>query len=421
MTCAHVLVLTGAVLPGFVPESVWPPLAAYLQMEPEKLTQLLARAPLVIKQGDDPGALQTLQAGIAQTGAQTELCAQDDRPALFVLLDNTPRGPLPRVLAEQRVQQGLWTDSILVAEVGSTVWRPYRELDTPVVKPLPAPLPPSPAMEAGVLPAGAAIHAGFWRRCAAYTLDNLVLVPLLIISILPFVGWIIASLGRWLYFALMESSSWQATLGKRVMGIKVVDDHGRRIEFGRATGRHFGAILSCIIFDIGYMMAGWNGRKQALHDMVAGTCVVFDAVQPGQPLPTQRPPMPWYGWLLNVLRFLSDIGVIGVLVAIAVPFYHEYAITTKVEAAIASTGTIKAEIASRGCQAGSRPSPHPWIESINVEEDASGSCTVTLMLGQSADIPTGLHSKEIDLTHDEAGHWTCSSDMPNKYLPKSCR
>ena len=105
----------------------------------------------------------------------------------------------------------------------------------------------------------------------------------------------------WLYFALQESSVAQATLGKRAMGIKVTDDYGQRIGFGRATGRFFGKILSGVIFDIGFMLAGWTARKQALHDMLAGTVVVFRTVKPGLSLPDVRPPMPWYGWLVNIL------------------------------------------------------------------------------------------------------------------------
>jgi uncharacterized RDD family membrane protein YckC len=118
----------------------------------------------------------------------------------------------------------------------------------------------------------------------------------------------------WLYFALQESSAAQATLGKRAMALKVTDDYGRRIGFGRASGRFFGKIISGVILFIGYALAGWTARKQALHDMLAGTLVVFDTVQPGQPLPSVRPPMPWYGWLLNILL----VG--GMVLAIAAGF-----------------------------------------------------------------------------------------------------
>ncbi|MEO7324222.1 MAG: RDD family protein [Dokdonella sp.] len=358
---SYALVLTGTVLPSHTPEAVWPVLAAYFRMDVDKLSkQLLARAPLTIKQGDDLGKLQTLLEGVAAAGAEAEICAPDGRPGMFVMLDNMPRGPVPRVLVDERVEYGQWAASTMVAEVGSSAWKPYSDF----VKPVVAPVAPSPAPVAApdpftardvatrvstpsthfsvaggatgsiALPAGAAIGAGFWRRCAAMLLDGVVI---------GVISWVVSALGMtmlasggstsaivagsfgmsllmvivdWLYFALQESSAAQATLGKRAMGIKVTDDYGRRIGFGRASGRFFGKIISGLILYIGFMLAGWTARKQALHDMIAGTMVVFRGVESGQPLPTDRPPMPWYGWLVNGL-------VVGgfLLTAIVFVFY----------------------------------------------------------------------------------------------------
>jgi uncharacterized RDD family membrane protein YckC len=72
----------------------------------------------------------------------------------------------------------------------------------------------------------------------------------------------------------MESGSMQGTLGKKLLGIKVTDMEGGRIGFGRATGRYFGKILSGMIFMVGFLMAAFTEKKQALHDMLAGTLVV---------------------------------------------------------------------------------------------------------------------------------------------------
>ena len=58
------------------------------------------------------------------------------------------------------------------------------------------------------------------------------------------------------------------------LGLKVTDLQGKRISFARATGRHFAKLLSGMILLIGYIMAGLTERKQALHDMIAGTLVV---------------------------------------------------------------------------------------------------------------------------------------------------
>ena len=78
----------------------------------------------------------------------------------------------------------------------------------------------------------------------------------------------------WLYGALMESSPYQATLGKMALGMKVTDLYGNRISFARATGRHFAKYISMITLCIGFIMVGFTERKQGLHDMIAGTLVL---------------------------------------------------------------------------------------------------------------------------------------------------
>lgn len=78
---------------------------------------------------------------------------------------------------------------------------------------------------------------------------------------------------NWLYEAFMESSSYQATLGKMIFGMKVTDLNGNRISFARATGRHFAKIISALLLCVGFIMAGFTARKQGLHDMIAETLV----------------------------------------------------------------------------------------------------------------------------------------------------
>ncbi len=79
----------------------------------------------------------------------------------------------------------------------------------------------------------------------------------------------------WLYHALMESSEWQATVGKKALGLVVTDMGGQRVSFARATGRHFGKIITNMVpMFIGYIIVGFTERKQALHDMIAG-CLVL--------------------------------------------------------------------------------------------------------------------------------------------------
>ena len=87
-------------------------------------------------------------------------------------------------------------------------------------------------------------------------------------------GGLIGLLTGWLYSALLESSDMRATLGKKIVGLKVVNLSGGKLSFGQATGRHFGKIVSGIILGIGYLMQPFTERKQALHDMMAGALVI---------------------------------------------------------------------------------------------------------------------------------------------------
>ena len=114
----------------------------------------------------------------------------------------------------------------------------------------------------GGLAAGGFGHGDFGRHTH---------LPLLIFG--GGVVFMVTIAASWLYEALMESSSYQATLGKMIFGMKVTDLYGNRISFARATGRHFAKILSGMILCIGFIMVGLTERKQGLHDLLAGTLV----------------------------------------------------------------------------------------------------------------------------------------------------
>ncbi len=140
--------------------------------------------------------------------------------------------------------------------------------------------------------------AGFWLRAWAGAIDvaleaggalllafaiDLVLRRLgRLLGISPFVSKVatgmafilILSVGSWLYCAFTESSSWRATVGKRILGLQVVTAEGDKIGFGQATIRHFMKFLSLFFLTIGFMMAGWTKRRQALHDMPSDCLVI---------------------------------------------------------------------------------------------------------------------------------------------------
>jgi uncharacterized RDD family membrane protein YckC len=150
-------------------------------------------------------------------------------------------------------------------------------------------------------------YAGFWLRFVAYVIDGIILgIPFFFVVVgmifrfrgfrliagrgpfgrpdaafmVPlFLGYFFA-LGlfvivQWLYFATMESSPRQATFGKTAMSLRVTDLRGQPLTFGRASGRFFAKIVSGMIpLAIGYIMAGFTEKKQALHDMIASTLVL---------------------------------------------------------------------------------------------------------------------------------------------------
>ncbi len=179
-------------------------------------------------------------------------------------------------------------------------------MSSPVAAPIAGGVAAVPAY-AGYAAVPRVVYAGFWVRFLAFLIDNavigigfvLILIPLIFLTGLGgFIGEIhpnedmndvgifmlfgllflaatVSLLLTWLYHALMESSEWQATLGKKVLGLVVTDMAGRRVSFGRATGRHFAKIITNMVpAFIGYIMAGFTERKQAMHDMIAG-CLVL--------------------------------------------------------------------------------------------------------------------------------------------------
>jgi uncharacterized RDD family membrane protein YckC len=125
------------------------------------------------------------------------------------------------------------------------------------------------------------VYAGFWQRVLAVIIDGIIL------NIAGFIlNYLIGTtdeysitgtsgLFSWIYYALMESSDMQATLGKLAVGLKVCDEDGRRISFMKATGRYFAKILSALILFIGFIMVAFDEKKQGLHDKLARTLVIM--------------------------------------------------------------------------------------------------------------------------------------------------
>ena len=189
-------------------------------------------------------------------------------------------------------------------------------------------------------------YANFWRRVAAFMIDNIVLaVPMWLLTGLfvmyrmpqmmqaqteaeiaaqmPafFVFVILSNILFFvlfiLYTGLMESSSKQATLGKMALGIKVVDRNGQRLSFWHAVGRNLGKVVSYFIMYFGFLMAAFTRRRQGLHDIMASTFVVNQAYQPGEALPEE----PFHTGCLIGSIFVLLLPFIGLAAAILLPFF----------------------------------------------------------------------------------------------------
>lgn len=128
-------------------------------------------------------------------------------------------------------------------------------------------------------------YAGFWLRMGAVVLDTIIL-------------WIPCSLFRWFfsdafsaplfevldffqltviwagYYGLTESSTWQATIGKRLVGLQVIDLNGGRLSFARAVARFLASFLAAIPLGLGLAMIAWTARKQGFHDMIVRCLVI---------------------------------------------------------------------------------------------------------------------------------------------------
>ena len=293
-------------------------------------------------------------------------------------------------------------------------------------------------------------YAGFWKRAVAYLLDWIVLYILFFIAAFalgPTLGsvweadsysrydfgqpkpWLILSqlLIPWLYYALMESSAKQATLGKMALGIRVVDLAGRRVSFLRATGRFFGQFVSSLFFGIGYLMAGFTRRKQALHDIMAGCLVVNKGYVAGDALATpQRRSLS--GGVIALIVIAVLVPIIGIIAAVAMPAYQDYSVRAKLsEAATVGSAATRAvseyyakhqalpnDLSATGFSGDGR-----YVQSVAFDQ---GSKTVIVTVNFAPVVGQRLLFVVSSPGNAPLMVWRCTSDdIANRYLPKQCR
>jgi uncharacterized RDD family membrane protein YckC/Tfp pilus assembly protein PilE len=312
--------------------------------------------------------------------------------------------------------------------------------------------PRSATTAPGIGPDGDVVYAGFLRRFAAWFLDGLVLVaPLMVVMFILGLG-VAASGGggegvnglvglaylawfaiRGVYFAAMHSSSWQASLGKRALGIKVTDDRGERLGFAQALGRWFAAALSYLTFYIGFLIAGLTDRKRALHDMVAGTLVVDRWAYTDHPERQQREAS---GCLIaGVIGLFLMLFVIPILAAISISQYQDYTMRSQVSEGVALADGVKTAVAEYYANNERFPADNAaaglaapdgiagiYVRRTTVHPDGRIEAEYSAQAPQKAN--ASLEGARLVFTPNANGggiQWQCHSDtLRQKWCPSTC-
>ena len=285
--------------------------------------------------------------------------------------------------------------------------------------------------------AAAQPYGGFWVRFAAYFVDGFIVgIGMMVIA----VAWVLTVgsqsaadtnnlltlllvvMGQ-VYHAYFVSSAKMATPGKRLCGLYVTDLEGHRLSFGRALWRNVAALFSYLTLYIGFFMAGFTERKQALHDKIAGTLVHR---QPGGSATIVIV-------IVVVLFFLVFVG--GILAAIAIPAYQDFTTRSKVSGIIVAASSVKVPIAEYAAEKGAWPTTWEQVESagganpLSQLSPQSKEFVEEIRLEQGGVVVSAVRihgtQGQIRLTPRRVGdkvEWTCTSNLEiRKYVPASCR
>lgn len=324
-----------------------------------------------------------------------------------------------------------------------------------------------------------ALFAGFWLRVAAVVIDAVVLTAaymvLLVVLSLGAVGMALGTNGQpgaaapmlgnllllwiawlaipWLYTALFESSARQATPGKLAVRIKVTDLQGRRLSFARATGRYFAEWITGMTFGVGYVMVAFTKKRQALHDMIAGTLVVAADAEPAR-IGVAPPAKPMSGWAIAALVLLVAVVPLGILAAIAIPAYQDYTIRTQVSEGLTIAADYKDAVQDALEATGRWPQDLTALDSrfdllkrvntsrfVRAIEVSNGTVTITYGRGANPRIQDYLLSLRPFAANAGDVAWQCGNaevptdadpatppqsdfgvtSLPDKHLPTACR
>ncbi len=251
----------------------------------------------------------------------------------YYAVNQERKGPVDDAALAALAANGIVTNESLVWREGMSEWQPYGQVSGSVSGAAAEPAasfagaetaaePVSPQsiqlggetvteankeayvqkLREGVNPSGKNWrYGGFWIRFGAYVIDYVlmqvisyaVLIPLALamegdamsafdpvggeeaVNVLFVIFFFGLSFGiPALYYTLTTGSSMQGTLGKKLVGLRVIREDGQDVTYGVALGRYLAALLSGLICAIGYIMAAFDEEKRALHDLICGTRVI---------------------------------------------------------------------------------------------------------------------------------------------------
>jgi uncharacterized RDD family membrane protein YckC/Tfp pilus assembly major pilin PilA len=480
--------LTGKTLAGTDPQAVWQRTASMMKFEPDAFRErILDRVPLTLKAVSQFEANRQRDA-VVDCGADAVVLDNPGGRYLWLQWDGRVHGPVSEAYVRHSIDDGSLDGQVHGCIKGEHTWQPVATIfgsqpppvrtdDVPAVASFTAKrtsdayinMPEAatdsaaevgPGMEAErnfytVLPEHVAgVYGGFWMRLAAMLID-VVIIWVLLFAILMVVAFMqplggagaSGQLGQklypmamgimlvlpWLYFALFESSAKQATPGKLALGLRVTDENGNRIGFLRALGRNLGRYVSSLIFYIGYMMAGWTSRKQALHDLMASTLVVrkngVETWRQGDEVGT---PASVPGWAIALIVILGGgFVMVPILAAIAIPAYQGYLVRAQATEAVVATEDARRVVAQYLLSHGSPPadnaeagmsSPNEihghYVSSVEVLNG-----TIVASFGsQATQVLQNKHMTFTPSVNDQRVQWSCSVvGVSVNDLPAACR
>jgi uncharacterized RDD family membrane protein YckC len=273
------------------------------------------------------------------------------------------------------------------------------------------------------------IYAGFQRRLAAIVIDCLVLaIPIVAIGMALGQGLVGALLDIAIavaYFAGLHSSKMQATVGKMAFGIKVTDLEGKRIGIPLAIGRYFAAWLSAIILGIGFLMAGFTKKRQALHDIICKTLVVDKNTDP-QHIAEGNDVMDVTGPVRSVGALFVLACLVGIIAAMVIPAVRDAHVRDQISQTVTEVNEIKKEVVEAAVtrqplKVGPRQPASGLaqvaVQSIDVQPN--GQITVTFKPGP---LDGGKVIMAPLALRGAATEWRCWTEgVPPKYMGSVCR